>query len=259
MSERSFTFHEIHGYIASVYLMETPEGLFLMDGGCRGDVKRIETYIKEKLNRPMSDLRLLFVSHMHPDHAGAAPILRRKYGIPIAAHYQVDRWYRGVRGWLQQRVDRSLAQYSARKNGRSRESVAYRRKVKPDIGLKDGAALPIFPGWEVLSVPGHTLYDMVLLNRQSRILYAADIVLHRNEKYMLPFPVPFPELMAESLDRLAMLDVDTLLLAHGGIREHLDAQWLFNQVKDNIGKNGNVMFKWLTPLCSIAPDIAKHK
>jgi glyoxylase-like metal-dependent hydrolase (beta-lactamase superfamily II) len=94
----SFTIHIIEGYISSLYLVEYDDGMLLLDGGCVNDVKRIEDYCKLVLNRSPSDIKLAVVSHMHPDHAGGAVALRKKYGIAIAAHKDVDLWYSGVGG-----------------------------------------------------------------------------------------------------------------------------------------------------------------
>jgi len=259
MSEHSFTIHEIEGYIASIFLVESEEGLLLLDGGCRGDAKRIEDFITGTLHRPMEDLHLMLVSHMHPDHAGGAPILRKKFGIPIAAHHLVDNWYRGWRGWLQNRVDRLLAQFSARRNGKKRESVRYSRRIRPEFPLKDGDVLPGFPDWRVLVLPGHTLFDSCLFNGRESVFYAADMVLFMNGKFMLPFPIPFPDRMRSSLNRLAELKADTLLLAHGGKLSSIDFFTLMKTMEKQIGEINNPMFQRLAPFTAIGPEIRKDR
>jgi len=259
MSEHSFTIHEIEGYIASIFLVESEEGLLLLDGGCRGDAKRIEDFITGTLHRPMEDLHLMLVSHMHPDHAGGAPILRKKFGIPIAAHQLVDNWYRGWRGWLQNRVDRLLAQFSARRNGKKRESVRYSRRIRPEFPLKDGDVLPGFTDWRVLVLPGHTLFDSCLFNGRESVFYAADMVLFMNGKFMLPFPIPFPDRMRSSLNRLAELKADTLLLAHGGKLSSIDFFTLMKTMEKQIGEINNPMFQRLAPFTAIGPEIRKDR
>jgi len=259
MSERSFTIHEIEGYIASIFLVESQEGLLLLDGGCRGDAARIEDFITGTLQRPMTDLRLMLVSHMHPDHAGGAPVLRKKYGIPIAAHHLTDKWYRGWRGWLQNRVDRHLAQFSARKNDKKRESVRYPRKIRPDLPLKEGDVLPGFPDWKVIVLPGHTLFDSCMFNSRESVFYAADMVLFMNGKFMLPFPIPFPDKMRVSLDRMAEIKAETLLLAHGGILSSIDLCELVKTMKEKIGKTDNPMFQRIAPFTVIGPEIKKGR
>ncbi len=250
--------HEIPGYIASLYVVETEAGLLLLDGGSRGDLLRLDAWLNNHGFTPQ-DIRLSVVTHMHPDHAAMAQRLRKRYGIPIAAHHNIDRWYRGFWGWLQHKVDCLLAQYSANRNKRPFEFVWYGRKVKPDHGLTDGDSLPGFPDWQVLWVPGHTWYDIVLYHGDEHTLYAADLAIYRNGRYLLPFPVPFPEEMQRSLERLAALPVQTLLLAHGGIRKLDDDGNPFPGLAEMVGASGQERFRKLAPLCELAPDIRRKK
>ena len=259
MSERSFTIYEIEGYIASIFLVDSPEGLLLLDGGCRGDAARVESFITENLRRPMEDLRLILVSHMHPDHAGGAPVLRKKFNTPIAAHHLIDNWYKGWRGWVQNRIDRQLAQFSARRNGRKREAVSYSRKLQPDFPLRDGDTVPGFPDWKVLVLPGHTLFDSCFFNSRESVFYAADLILSLNGKFILPFPIPFPDEMKCSLKRVAGLNAKTLLLAHGGILSNIDLSELAESLVTEVGKIDNPMFRRLTPFTEIAPEIHKAR
>ncbi|NOZ12286.1 MAG: MBL fold metallo-hydrolase [Acidobacteria bacterium] len=259
MSEHSFTIYEIEGYIESIYLVESDKSLLLLDGGCRGDAKRIEAFITGELHRPVTDIGLMVVSHMHPDHAGGAPILRKKFGIPIAAHHKIDNWYKGWRGWLQNRVDRQLARFSARRNGKKRERVAYPRRLNPDYPLHEGDHLPGFPDWAVMMFPGHTAFDIGLFNNSASVFYAGDLVLHINGKFMLPFPVPFPDRMKKSLARFAELNADTLLLAHGGRLSGIDYPKLVQCLIGEIGNPANAIFRRLKPFTEIGPEVRKAR
>ena len=92
----SYVLHAVDGYISTLYLLEYENGLLLLDSGCRGDVARIEKFCRTRLQRSISDIRLCVVTHMHPDHAGGAFILRRRFNIPIAAPQHTERWYAGL-------------------------------------------------------------------------------------------------------------------------------------------------------------------
>ena len=208
--------HRLAGYITELFLVEGEDGLVLLDCGCRGDAERIERFVTRTLGRSAGDLRLAVATHAHPDHAGGVLGLRRTLGVPIAAPRGVDRWYAGLGGALQHAVDRRLTQLVARRSGRQWESVAFPRRVRPDIVLRDGDEIPGAPGWRVIGVPGHTSHDIVFHHLESRTLYAADLVIRIGAGFRLPVPVLFPELMAASLERLGGLDADRLLLAHGG-------------------------------------------
>ncbi len=62
--------HTLEGYIQNIYLVEYPDKLMLLDGCCRADVDTVFDYITEQLKRPITDLKLIVVTHMHPDHIG---------------------------------------------------------------------------------------------------------------------------------------------------------------------------------------------
>ncbi|NOY23511.1 MAG: hypothetical protein GXO70_08385 [Acidobacteria bacterium] len=137
--------------------------------------------------------------------------------------------------------------------------MRYPRKIRPEFPLKDGDVLPGFPDWEVLVLPGHTLFDSCFFNRRESIFYAADMTLFINGKFMLPFPIPFPEKMRASLNRLAGLKTDTLLLAHGGKISGMDFPALMKTMGEQVGKIDNPIFQRLKPFTSIGPEIRKDR
>ena len=107
--------HHLSGYIQSIYLVEYPHGLLLLDGCCRADVAMIRKFIEQDLQRPLSDLKTLIVTHMHPDHAGAAHKLRRLTGCVIVSADKPTQWYRGFNGLLMHWIDMALTVYVAKR------------------------------------------------------------------------------------------------------------------------------------------------
>jgi len=101
--------HQLAGYIQSVYLVEYSHGLLLLDGCCRADIPMLQRFINDTLQRPISDLKLVVVTHMHPDHAGAAHKLREVSGCKIATMAASKQWYRGLSGRLLHLTDIILA------------------------------------------------------------------------------------------------------------------------------------------------------
>ena len=259
MTECLFTLHQIQGYIASLYLVEYQDRTLLLDGGARYDAVRIEEYMIREMGRPPDDLSLALVSHMHPDHAGGAPLLRRRFHTRIAAHVDIDQWYRGFRGGTQHLIDTLLGHYSARQQFGKLERAWSPRRLKPDFLLVDGQALPDFPDWRAYTAPGHTLYDMVFYHPEEELLYVGDLVIKFGEKIVLPFPTLFPELMTATLQRMARLPVKKLLLAHGGVIEIDDGYSFFMELLPQVGRHGQTVFKMIEPLCSLAPDVQIYK
>ena len=90
--------HAIAGYIENIYLVEDQAGLMLLDGCSRADVETVCRYIGDEMGLPLSALKLIVVTHMHPDHAGGARLLQQRSGALLACHPKAPGWYRGIAG-----------------------------------------------------------------------------------------------------------------------------------------------------------------
>lgn len=217
--------YEFEGYIQSIYLAEYPHGLLLLDGASRADVHVICDFITQKLNRPIDDLKMVICTHMHPDHAGAAAKLKQLTGCKIASGVANSHWYSGIDGLLMYLTDMALARWVAGRKGKRTENLWYPRKLVPDIFLQDGQAIPEFDEWQALATRGHTDRDISLFHKKTNKIYVADLVVIVKGKYAAPFPVFHPNQYKASLQRVRALQVETVILAHGGEREITDEQW----------------------------------
>jgi glyoxylase-like metal-dependent hydrolase (beta-lactamase superfamily II) len=209
--------HEIQGYIQSIYLVEYKDKLLLLDGCCRCDVKVIREYIETTLRRNIRDLKLVIVSHMHPDHAGAAHVLRKISGCKIATGEYSKHWYGGVRGFFFHLLDIGLTYYVARKLNKPIQWLWYARKLKQDILLSDGDSLSGFEDWTVIKSVGHTDRDIALYHVKTSHIYVADSILKVRSRFISPFPVHHPNQYRVTLNKYLDLKPQKLMMAHGGI------------------------------------------
>lgn len=207
--------HIIEGYIQSIYLAEYPDKLLLLDGACRADVKTICQFITDTLQRPITDLKLVVCSHLHPDHAGAAKILQDLTNCKLAAPKAKEHWYRGIDGWLMYLSDILLAKWVAGRLGKPNKHLWYKSKFNVDYDLEDNTLLPDFEDWLVVSTPGHTDRDISLLNLDINKIYVADLIVKVKGNYVAPFPVFYPNRYKKSLHKLRQLEVNGIYLAHG--------------------------------------------
>ena len=215
MPPGDFTLHVIAGYIENIFLLEYEHGLLLFDCGAVNDIKRIEDFCWQEIKRSPLEIKLAVASHIHPDHSGGAALLRKNFGTAIAAHKDMDRWYAGLGGFIQQAMDCFMMQGVAWRTRGKLERALFARKIQADFLLDDGDVLPGFPDWKVIHVPGHTSHDLVLYNAKQALLYAADCVCDVKGTLRLPLPVMFPLQMNASYTKLAALHVSSILLAHG--------------------------------------------
>ena len=250
MEYSNYKIHHLKGYIQSLYLIEYSDKLLLLDGGSRGDVTRVEKFIANTLNRSIYDLKLIIVTHLHPDHAGAAPHLRKKYNIPIAGHPELDYWYNGFWGIIQHLLDTIFAWYVATKSRNNYKRMWYQRSLKPDYKLCDGQVLPGFNDWEVICTPGHTTHDISIYNKKDKVIYIGDLAIKLGGKFNLPFPVALPGIMSKSLDKVMNLEINRILFAHGGI-DNSNSKEVFATVKSKLKSYPPKKFekvKWFTNL-----------
>lgn len=208
--------HELQGYIQHIYLAEYEHGLFLLDGCSRADVTLITRFITQQLQRPLSDLKLVVVTHMHPDHAGAAHKLRTLSGCQIATGQADKHWYGGASGLLMYLTDVLLTKYVARRLGKKIKHIWYAPFLKPDIVLQDNDPLPGFSDWQALATHGHTDRDISLFHANSGKLYVADLIVKVRQRFMPPFPIFHPNRYRDSVARIKQLRPTSLILAHGG-------------------------------------------
>jgi glyoxylase-like metal-dependent hydrolase (beta-lactamase superfamily II) len=181
--------HQLKGHIQSIYLVEYPEKLLLLDGCCRADISMLKQFVTGDLGRPFTDLKLIVVTHMHPDHAVAAHKLRKITGCEIASAKMPNHWYKGLSGRLSHLVDIALATGVASRMGKARKNLWYSAHLRIDYGLTDQDTVPGFDDWYVLMTSGHT--DP-------------------------PIPVNFPEQYRASIIKVQALQPASLMLAHGG-------------------------------------------
>jgi len=208
--------HQLKGYIQNIYLVEYFDKILLLDGCCRADIPMLKTFIKEDLNRPLHDLQTIVVTHMHPDHAGAAHKLRKLTGCEIASANKQTHWYRGINGVLMHWVDILLAYYVAYRTKKPLKNLLYSRKLKPDCLLNDGDSVPSFPDWQVLETPGHTDRDLSIYHAETKQVYVADLTVKVKNKFIPPFPLFLPNKYKDSLAKIKDLNPKWVLLAHGG-------------------------------------------
>lgn len=253
----SLRVHLIEGYIQNICLIEQEGRLLLLDSGCSSDVKRIKSYCEEVLQCSPADIELVAVTHVHPDHGGGAVCLRKRFGIPIAAHPEVDRWYKGLGGFLQQQLDCYMASLVAFRSHRKLERIFYSRRLNPDYLLEDGQELPFFPGWKVMYVPGHIAHDLAFFCEQERVLYIADLICDVKGKPQLPLPIVFPQKMAESYDRLGAVGAQVILRAHGEPITTDDSRQVFAHMKQLLNRPATPFMKRIWRLSNHSPEIKK--
>ncbi|MEJ2721150.1 MAG: MBL fold metallo-hydrolase [bacterium] len=203
----------VHGVLAGIgwaYLIETRNGLVLVDAGSRGRERQILELLAD-LGR--DDLRLVVITHAHLDHYGSAAAVRRATGAPIAAHDgDAGSMVRGetnlgsVRGWGKL-VEITMPLV---------ERFLKPEPTKPDILLDDGQRLDEF-GLDafVLHTPGHTPGSISLIV-DGRLAFAGDLVSARGWPHAQWFYATDWAGIAASIDLLKTYGPEWVYTGHSG-------------------------------------------
>jgi glyoxylase-like metal-dependent hydrolase (beta-lactamase superfamily II) len=195
----------------NAYLLDTDDGLVLIDTGVAGSAGKILEAIKG-IGRNLGDIRSILVTHCHSDHAGSLAELKRMTGAPAAMHAIDAAMLRGgealrplkpAPGLLNWIVCRLLLKSAP-------------TKVEPaeiENELQDGETLP--SGLRSIHVPGHCAGQLAFLwPRHGGVLIAADAVANVFRLSLSPMYENLEEGL-RSLSKLSALDFEVACFGHG--------------------------------------------
>lgn len=152
--------HTIRSLIANVHLVETDNGIVIVDAGFPSVAREVMLTVEQLGHKP-SDVRLIFLTHAHVDHIGAAAELRRQTGAPIAMHSaDVDKARAGQHNMPNGRgLMGKVIEHAFNDSGAKFRYEAF----EPDILLDEGQTLDEFglPA-RAVHTPGHTLGSLSL-------------------------------------------------------------------------------------------------
>lgn len=203
--------------IGAAYLIVGRQTALVDTGTCHA-VKQIVSALGERA----PDYILL--THIHPDHAGAASTLATRYSKAIVGVHA-----RGRPHLLDpSRLNRSILQSTgplADHYGTLAPLQA--EQVRP---LKDGDEIVLGDGihLEVIESPGHSPHHLCFFESTDRVLFCGDAVGINRTGQWIPATVPPSFDLASSiatLDRLRGLRPRQLLLSHYGSQPASDALW----------------------------------
>jgi glyoxylase-like metal-dependent hydrolase (beta-lactamase superfamily II) len=199
----------------NAYLLDTGDGLALIDTGISGSVPIITEAVRS-IGRQLADVRHILLTHCHSDHAGSLAELKRLTGAPAAMHAIDAALVRegkcrrpltpapGLMNAILARVVMSIAPTAI-------EPAAIEHEIA------DGETL--MGGIKAVHIPGHCAGQLAFLwPERGGVLIAGDAV---GNVFGLKLS-PVYEDIAEgrrSLAKLAALDFQVACFGHGKVIE----------------------------------------
>jgi len=128
----------------------------------------------------------IILTHDHPDHAGSALELARKWGCQVYVHPDelplatagdlstIERYANPIDRWIILPLLRAMPR-------RRVELILSRASLKEVVhGFDPDAAVPNLPDWECIHTPGHTPGQVAFFRKGDRVLITGDALLTVN-------------------------------------------------------------------------------
>ena len=213
----------------NVYLIKTSAGCLLVDTGWNTE-EAYQALLKglAQAGAALQDLRILFITHTHPDHFGLAGRLQQVTQAQVLLHASESDWIEQQHAF----GERFLADGAnwLVQNGFPPPDLAILRRDLPNLARSQTRARvdrPITDGEQVrlgefeleaIWTPGHAPGHLCLYDRQRQILFSGDHVLPNitpNIGFsMTPGSNPLADYLA-SLKKVAALPARLVLPSHG--------------------------------------------
>ena len=211
--------HRLGNDMVATYLIDTPQGITLVDAGFPGHYRDLENEIAS-LGKQFSDIKGLILTHGDCDHIGFAERLRSEHGVPVYVHAadaeQARTGDRPKPSTGRMRVGPVVAflAYALRKDG------IRARPVQEVVEITDGDVLPLPGDPVIIGMPGHSPGSIAIHVSVADAVMVGDafITRHLLTGRRGPQPAPFSQDSAEaaaSLERIVDLDTSWVLPAHG--------------------------------------------
>lgn len=211
--------HRIGNDIVAVYLVDTPEGVTIIDAGLAGQWNELIAELTT-IGRSLDDVRGVVLTHGDSDHIGFAERLRRDHGVPVYVHEADAARARGEVstkpewGHLKLGATARFLWYALRKNGLRTTPVA------EVVAVHDGEVLDLPGAPRVIGMPGHSPGSIAIHVPVTDAVFVGDALTTRHVLTGAsgPQPAPFtddPEQALASVRRLEGLGATWVLPGHG--------------------------------------------
>lgn len=156
---------------AAAYVVETSEGLVLIDTGLDDDAESLKEEMT-KLGLDWKKIRAIFLTHVHGDHCGGAERLRAETGARV---------YAGQRDAPVIRAGGPREAFFSTFNMPNHSP----HPTRVDVSLEGGESIPVGNvTFKILDTPGHTSGSVCYEVQKSglRILFSGDVIYRLGEQ-----------------------------------------------------------------------------
>ncbi len=203
---------EAGSYLNLALIVDEENGTTLVDAGLPDQAEAISAALVEA-GIGVRDLRRIIFTHQDLDHVGSGAALVRQSGAQVLAHSADAPYIEGRLRPLKPSPEMLEQRPHMRKILERLEPVAV------DEHVENGTRLDLAGGTRVIFTPGHTPGHISLYLEGSKILIAGDALTAEGGYLNGPNPSLTLDMSTaiRSTQRLADLDIDTIVCYHGGV------------------------------------------
>ncbi len=203
--------HIIRGLV-NVYILETADGLVLLDTGFPNSAAKILDGVRALGRRP-DEVRHILLTHAHPDHVGSAAALKRETGATVWAHPIDAPIIEAGTGFRHAEATPGLSNRII-----ARLLLASLSPVEPtkvDQFIEDGDSPPFLPDLIAMHSPGHSAGQIAFYwQRHGGMLFTADTCVNKFGPRLASTTEDLA-LSRKSVARLSKLDFEKICFMHG--------------------------------------------
>lgn len=201
-------------------IVDGANGHALVDTGLPGQERGISDAIAGA-GASVSDIGRIVLTHQDIDHVGSCYALSRESGASVLAHDEDAPYIDGRQRQIK------LSPEALEDRPQMRKAYESLQTTPLDGFLRDEERLDLAGGVLVIFTPGHTPGHISLYLERSATLIAGDALTAENGRLNGPNPQATPDMETaqQSVQKLAELNVQTIVCYHGGlVTEDAEAQ-----------------------------------
>ncbi len=191
--------------------MESHERIIVVDPSSVLNVRLLLDYLQYFLHRSITDIDLIVLTSLHPDHTGGIEYLCQVCSAPVAASILA----RGLVAPWKDGDGKSAGRISTH-HALEISAACYERQVRMvDFWLEDVAGLPNHLDWRVIASPGLTQESLCLYNPFSYELLSGDTIITQERGSIVVRVGRNRRQLEQTLQTLRCLKVHYLYPGHG--------------------------------------------
>ena len=211
--------HRIGNDIIAAYLVDTPEGITIIDAGLAGHWRELLTELT-LMGRSLDDVKGLILTHGDSDHLGFAERLRRDHGVPVYVHPDdIDRAKGGGQPANAKQPMRpgAVLRFAAYSIGKGGLRTTHLTEA---VEAHEGSTLDLPGAPQIIGLPGHSPGSIAIYVPLADAVFVGDGLTTRHVLTGKegPQPAPFtdePDRAIASLRALLPTGAKWVLPGHG--------------------------------------------